>query len=231
MRTNRDFQRERVYAWERQVGSDEDWHPVFATLQECQSWLGPIWAKERGRYGRPNVPAPLIERPSWGQQKALAYGNDRITLPRWARSHWVILHEAAHRLAHRHKDVAHGPRFVGVLIGLVCRHLDYDAQELMRQADAAGVRYDVRCIGSVPVHGAVWHVERVLREEGAMTPMDIACALSIVHGHDLSLPQIHGAALQLLRTGRARWFRGKLVPLVPASELEQSDACEQRLAA
>jgi hypothetical protein len=48
--------------------------------------------------------------------------------------------------------------------------------------------------------------------------MEVACELSIGHGKDLGLPQIRGAALQLMRCGKARWFRGKLVLLPAAGE-------------
>lgn len=210
MRTKRDFQRERVYAWESRVTLPHHSGQRFGTVEECQTYLDPIWLKERGRYGRARVPPPVVERPHWGQRRAVAHFDHRITIPRWCRNEWMLLHEAAHRLTVRHQDIAHGPRFVGVLIGLVCRHLDYDATELMRQADEMEVRYDVRSIGVVPVHGPTWHVERVLRANGALSPMDIACELSILHGHDLGLAQIRGAALQLIRAGRARWWRGKL---------------------
>lgn len=215
----RDFQRERVYAWEQAVTLPQHRGQNFRTIEECQEWLDPVWLKERGRYGRARVPSPAIERPHWGQRRALAHPDHRITLPVWARNEWVILHEAAHRLTPRRQDVSHGGRFVGVLIGLVCRHLDYDAGELMRRADEMDVRYDVRSIGSVPIHGPAWHVERVLREGGPMTAMEVACELSIVHGQDLGLPQIRGGALQLMRLGKARWFRGKLV-LLPSVEAE-----------
>jgi len=52
------------------------------------------------------VPAPAIERPHWGQQRALAHYDHRITLPKWARNEWVILHEAAHRLTPRRQEPA-----------------------------------------------------------------------------------------------------------------------------
>lgn len=123
----------------------------------------------------------------------------------------MILHEAAHRLVTPGRnEPGHGRRFAGCLIGLVCRHLDYDASELMQQADEMGVLYDVRSIGSVPVHGPVWHVRRAVAEHGPMTAMEIACHLDVLHGQHLPLPTIYGAALAMIRSGQARWFRGKL---------------------
>jgi hypothetical protein len=211
MRSHRDNQRSRVYAWERaalrELGSRSIGRADFERLSECEAWALPIWRKERGRVGLARVAAPAIERPAWGQRHALAHDDHRITLPRWARSRWVILHELAHRLTPR--DEAHGPRFVGVLIGLVSRWLEYDATQLMRLADERCVRYYVRSIGVVPVRGPAWHVEKVLSEATRpLSPMEIACDLSIGRGVAVTCKQVRGASLFLVRSGRARW-RGK----------------------
>lgn len=211
----RDNQRSRVYAWERAACRallGQSLHePDYLDLQSCQAYAAPIWRAERGRLGLAKVLPPQIERPSWGQTSALAHSDHRITLPRWARSRWVILHEMAHRLTPR--DEAHGARFVGVLIGMLSRHCDLDATELMRTADEHGVCYYVRSIGVVPVHGVLWQVERALAREQPMSAMDLASWLSIGWGADVNVRQVRGAALVLIRQGRARWLRGKLVPL------------------
>lgn len=229
--SNRDNQRSKVYAWEREcirrLAHSSIFDAEFDTLQQCAEYAAPIWVKERGRVGRARVGAPRIERPARGQRRALAYHGDgfkrdasgavrrdggRITLPRWARSRWVILHEVAHRLnTARHEP--HGARFVGILIGLVARWLDYDATQLMALADETGVKYYVRSIGVVPVRGPTWHVERVVRQHGPMTAMDLACHLSLAEGIDVRPVQVRGAALQLIKCGRARWLRRKLVLL------------------
>lgn len=215
MRRPRDTQRSRVYAWEREacaalMGRSE-FEPEFKTLEECQAYADPIWRKERGRVGLAGQVAPSIERPNMGQRRALAHADHRITLPRWARNRWVILHEMAHRLTPR--DEGHGPRFVGVLIGLLARWCDLDATELMRMAEESGVKFYVRSIGSVPVHGPVWHVTRALRTERPMSAMDLACWLSVGTDVLITPAQVRGAAMGLIRAGRARWLRGKLVPL------------------
>lgn len=215
MARTRDNQKSKVYAWERrcvaELASADFYAAEFATLDECQAFAAPIWRKERGRVGLAGQAAPSIERPSWGQTSALAHRDHRITLPKWARSRWVILHELAHRLTPA--DEAHGPRFVGVLMGLVCRWADFDAQELMRLADEAGVRYSVRSIGPVPVHGPAWHVERALRMQPPMTPMELSSWLVLGTGYYATPKIVRGAALGLIRAGRARWLRGKLVPM------------------
>lgn len=209
----RDNQRSRVYRWEahasktlrRLHGAGWTVHrhteSEFVTLQECADFLNPIWRRERSRYGLAGQVAPPIERPSWGQRSALAHRDHRITLPRWARNRWVILHEAAHRLCPANED--HGPRFVGVLIGLLARHAGYDAQELMAAADAMGVRYYVRSVGVVPSDTLAQRLLRLL----PVQELDAAFEL------DVSWRQVRGASLHLVRSGAARWKRDVLVPL------------------
>lgn len=208
----RDSQRSRCYAWERAAVHDVHWEPVFLRVDDAAAWAEGIWRKERGRVGLAGLRAPSFDRPHRGQQRALAHHDHRITLPRWARSKWVVLHELAHRLTPRDK---HGPRFIGCLIGLGARWLDLDAQALMRAADQYGVKYHVRTIGVVPVHGAAWHVEHAIAAEGPMSEMDIACWLSLGKGVDIKATQVRGAALALIRAGRARWLRKKLTLLSP----------------
>jgi hypothetical protein len=225
----RDNQRSRVYAWEaaavRRVLGLSIYAPEYKTLDECAAFADPVWVKERGRVGRAKIAAPSIERPNWGQRKGIAHHGDgwvradngalrrtggRITLPKWARSRWVILHEMAHRLTP--KDEAHGGRFVGVLMGLAARWLDADASMLMELADEHGVRFHVRSIGVVPVNGPAYHVRRALRDQAPMSAMDLACYLSLHDGVDVTVRQVRGAAVTLIRLGEARWLRGKLTP-------------------
>lgn len=243
MPTTRDQQRSAVYAWERacvaQLTHNSIYDAEFQTLEECAAYAAPIWSAERGRLGRAGVLAPRIERPHRGQRRALAHHGDgqqyrngrwqrdggRITLPRWARSRWVILHELAHRL-NAGKGSGHDARFVGILIGLAARHLDYDARQLMALANTMGMKYHVRTIGAVPVRGPLWHVERAVRLHGPMTEMDLACHLSLAEGIVLTPPQVRGAALHLIRTGRARWLRRKLTLLADNEEAFEFDLCQ-----
>lgn len=203
-----------MYAWEKRVAEIERrdfFVPQWDTLDEVTAWATPIWRSERGRYGRAHVPVPAIQRPAWGQGRAYAFaGTHRITLPKWTRGPWMVLHELAHLLVNSH---GHGPRFVGALIGLVCRHLQYDAGELMQTGDDCGVKYDVRSIGSVPIRGLQWRAERALAVEGPMSAMDLACWLSIGTGHEaVTWRQVHGAMLRPIAEGRVRLLRGKYTP-------------------
>jgi hypothetical protein len=197
----RDSQRSRVYAWEAKI---EGYYglPEWKTIEEVHAWAAPIWKAERGRYGLAKMHLPEFVSSSWGQRRALAFkGLHRISLPLWARQKTCVLHELAHLLTPG--DESHGARFVGVLIGLLARHAGYRADELMKLADEMGVAYYVRSIGAVPVHSLT---ERLL---GLLPISEMDAAFEL----DVSWRQVRGASIRLLQHKRARWLRGKLVPI------------------
>jgi hypothetical protein len=198
----RDRQRSLVYSWEARATKGAHWKQTIKTIEECEEFAKPIWRSERGRYGRAKVSAPSFAPAHWGQTSAIAHYDHRITLPKWARNPWVILHEMAHRLTP--KDEAHGSRFVGVLIGLASRHLGMDADELLATAEEMGVSVDYRSVGAVPVI-PLWR-----KLEPALPGTDVELAVEL----GVSYLQIRGAALHLIRIGRARWA-GKMLRAIP----------------
>ena len=202
MRRSRDNQRSRVYAWERACTNDHKDGIRYKTLEEVEQWMNPIWRAERGRVGLAKKAAPTLSRKLWGVRGGTAStAAHEIKLSKWARSPWVILHEMTHLLTPR--DEAHGPRFVGVLIGLLARHCGQDANELMALADEMSVKYHVRAIGTVPVTTLPERLAKLL----PVHYMEAAVEL------DVPYRSIYGAALPLIRHGRARWRGKTLVPL------------------
>lgn len=131
----------------------------------------------------------------------------------------MILHEVAHRLDPGGK---HGPRFVGILIGLLSRHAGYNAESLLRLAKEGGLRVSVQSIGRVPSglaaeahEEASGHVTATDDAEGSGTagltlgerllPLlpttDVWAAIELgIHWR-----QVRGAAMRLVATGKARW--------------------------
>jgi len=205
----RDFQKARVYRWQCQL-DDALMAPVFS-LEEARAWLLPIWEAERAAAGLTQKRAPAIESSHWGQRRALAYTRShRITLPLWARSKWVVLHEAAHLLT---PGEHHGPRFVGMLIGLASRHLGCNPLELFAAAESCGVRWSLETLGALPRASVSWHVREALRTEGPLTPMQLGCHLSLGLGLSYGPNQIRGGILSLVRRGHASW-RGRKVVFV-----------------
>lgn len=109
----RDFQRAKVYAWERKLMSD---FGVVATLtlDECQELICKI-AADHGH----EVPTVFEGRGT----KVAYYSHPEhlIKLPEWARSQVIVCHEYAHSM-HRHSQYfypAHGWQFMATYIDLL----------------------------------------------------------------------------------------------------------------
>lgn len=200
----RDTQRKAVYRWERFARPDI--HGEAMSFDEVTALVTRTWRAERGRYGQPKVPPPSIADGRGTSNARGGYG--RLNMPRWARNPWVIMHEVAHALGHsnmlssrQNRCAWHGPRFVGILIGLACRHIGEDCDRLTALADEHGVKYDVRSIGIVPTYPWANRVVKLL----PCTIMDAAIELNV------SYRVIQGAVLQLIRQGQARYFRSKVI--------------------
>jgi hypothetical protein len=169
---------------------------TMKSIEEVEAFMKPIWRAERGRYGHAKRPVPNIR----SGRGASAHGSGLIVLGRWARNPWVVLHEMTHCLT---PEAHHGPRFVGVLIGLTARHIGLDADAMLQAAYDMGVKVDVRSIGRVPVYPWWKRVEKCLPG----TDMEIAIELGV------SFRVVRGAALHLIRLGKARWKGRKLVAI------------------
>ncbi len=128
----RDTQRSKVHTLQiRAIEHEPATRTPWKTLAECKTFAGKIWRSERGRCGLAGLPMP---------------GNAPL---RASKSLAHNLCALAYCLTP--EDAYHGPRYVGVLIGLLARHCGHDANALMAWADELGVKYHVRSIGSVPV--------------------------------------------------------------------------------
>jgi hypothetical protein len=213
----RDFQRSAVYAWERQAalrfGFDmymPEQGAGVVTMEQVAAFVAKVWRSERGRYGKAKWPTPELKD---GRARRNASGSARqLNLPRWSRSPWVMCHEIAHGLDMRSRRGWHGPRFVGVLIGLACRHVaGVDADALVQLANEMGVQVDTRSIGAVPNRTLAAKVQRAMPG----TATEIATRLNMEQGLGVSYRQVRGAALQLIRQGKARWRGQVLVPEAP----------------
>jgi len=135
MTSCRDYQRSKVYAWEREVIAPRDLTPP-APFERAQLLVDGVWLMERLFY--PPRVVPLRPRIT----TIVATGN-RLEIS--LRQHqptptWVILHEIAHALV---QDDGHGPDFVGLYMGLVDRHLKIPQPMLMWTAAAAGVQFNL----------------------------------------------------------------------------------------
>ena len=108
----RDTQRSKVYGWERATFTTDGNFTEELTMQECKRIISHV----RDAYG---VYTYFRVADGRGCRFARA-GSTTITLPRWARNRFVVLHELAHHiLCVNGTNDAHGPKFTRLLIELL----------------------------------------------------------------------------------------------------------------
>ena len=102
----RDYQRQKVYNWENaqpwmnKTGGELTYEEIEVILKK----LRPKAELKRGRYG---------------QKASASWWGREITIPAWATTWSVVLHEIAHCLTPGREEGAHGPKFVGCYCSLV----------------------------------------------------------------------------------------------------------------
>ncbi len=147
----RDVQRKRVYAAESQVKAFlRDLLPTIGEMQGfVDSILGSRWSQD---YFGSRMLAPITVRGGrrrW-QRRALAHCfMSEISMPKGARSKWIIVHEVCHILTDRFhgqdRTAAHGPEFATFLLALVHHYLsEEDARELLAAFARNGVAHSYR---------------------------------------------------------------------------------------
>jgi hypothetical protein len=125
-----DFQRERVYAWEK-----ESIFPGFPSLTwiGCQRFLKRVWQS----VGKGDPPRLTNTR---RYLDPVSLGGE-IHLPRWDRNCWckpIILHEISHEVT----PGWHSPAFAATYIDLCVEHLGLQRSRLLESADRHGVLCD-----------------------------------------------------------------------------------------
>jgi hypothetical protein len=151
----RDSQRSRVYAAERAVewSKRADEKIGDGGLGAAQAYVNRVigskaWHKVLGCGDHEREIcrwAPVEVADGRGSRKARA-GWSRISLPRWSRKRWVVLHELAHVAAQKrygyYSIAGHGWQFCDVYLRLMRRFLGTDeAQKLQRAFREKRVRF------------------------------------------------------------------------------------------
>lgn len=130
----RDFQRQRLYNAERGLMEHNKYQ--FNTTQDAEKWIKekiiPILKED---YGISSVKV----KDGRGRQSACAYYDRRtISLPRWARTEYVIIHEVAHLPI----PDKHGPMFCALYLRLVREIMGAEAAECLEAGYIKeGVKY------------------------------------------------------------------------------------------
>ena len=139
----RDSQRERVYRSERKVyyGVEDkprirDVTPDFKTVAECQAYVDYV-TDSNAWIAMDVYQLNSIEvLDGRGRRRAGAIVEfDQITLPKWTRSKYQILHELAHIAVGLDESYAsHGPEFTGIYLYLVHEFLGPEVHDKMVEA-------------------------------------------------------------------------------------------------
>lgn len=131
--TGRDAQRGQVYAWEEEAVVPHGRSPIpFAA---AQGMVNAIWAEMGLRWPPKVEPLPRQARRLQGTGSRLIL---RLPDPLPA---FLLLHELAHALSSTAagENDAHGPRFVGLYLGLLTHYLRLPEDELLRSLADHGV--------------------------------------------------------------------------------------------
>ena len=134
-----DYQRSAVYRWEAEHVHPKDTRTV--PFDQCQAIVNYVWARAGLTY------PPKIRELARTARRTMANA-DRLTIsiPATGVSATVLLHEIAHSMtsdAASGRSHAHGPRFVGALIKLLCDLIPtFSLDALMVSARQEGIEFN-----------------------------------------------------------------------------------------
>lgn len=141
----RDNQRQRVYTTEQKVfGYTLNMDAEFPVLRDAQQYVNLVTSSKLWR--KVGGPPFVLVKDGRGRRTAAMVGMTAISLPLWARTRPVILHELSHILTtHLDRRVAdHGPEFVQIYRMLIENQLGRDVRiEYDNVAEELRVRWGV----------------------------------------------------------------------------------------
>lgn len=128
----RDSQRQKVYESEACL----DWvvEPIyFLTIDTCQWYVDQLLESKffRNRW-------PLLDEVQVDAGRSIVHAwteGSRISLPRWARCEWVILHELSHAIVNTYypDGAPHGREFCSIYLQLVRWRLGNEAWRTLKE--------------------------------------------------------------------------------------------------
>lgn len=127
MKTPRDSQQTTVYNWGWALAKRHPQLGESLTIAQCESLVCDIWSD----YRADSLP-PIVAFPSSNNLSALGK-RWKVSLPPWARTPLIVLHELAHALLDggegQHLEPDHGPIFVKMYCDLLEHYggIDIDA--------------------------------------------------------------------------------------------------------
>jgi len=124
----RDFQRSKVYLWEKKVLWDDPHNWKLDTLDECRILVEKIWLREGI-----HKPYPKLGD-GRGRRSAASFGGE-IRIPKYFRNAVVICHEISHEMLHDCVPrVKHTEDFVSTYISVLHNNLGISKDALIETA-------------------------------------------------------------------------------------------------
>ncbi len=139
-----DVQRRRLYAAEQQVAAYQ--RDPLRTVPHIQRYVDEVLASHWLRFHFPQRVLEQIRVISGRDNRAAYAAGSTISLPFWARSKFIVIHEVCHVLCDRYYGedfiAGHGVEFAGLQLALVTHFLGrVDGLELHQAFTRWGVKH------------------------------------------------------------------------------------------
>ena len=155
-----DSQRQKVYNWESRMSKHHNLQPNEMTKKECQKFACEIWNKYKNKFthhfSKHLYYCSLIKIKKVGGYTSSMF-NGLYTTGRYTKDNKqifyrkmhlspygftksTVLHEMAHALAPR--TSLHDARFVGVLVYLYAKYLNYDFKYMVETLNEKNINFD-----------------------------------------------------------------------------------------
>ena len=182
----RDMQRSKLYAaenrWRALIGDahfrDRMGYLVFVEKIERDLWF-------RRKYGA----RAFTVKDGRGTTRATAWGTKTLSLPKWARTPGVILHEVAHCVTNTEHDrsevASHGWEFAAIFLDLVRHFLGVENHDKLRQCFREGrVRYKRPRVGKPLTEAQRAAFERMRETRAAKAPASLTRDVALARGNE-----------------------------------------------
>lgn len=129
----RDTQRSRVYKSERKV---LHFAKPLREVKDIERFIKKQLKRKAITRRYPDATREVLVHDGGGKRNASAYGGWKISIPLWARSDLIVIHELAHIVAHRHyrgsSIASHGWQFCAIYLDLVRFIMGREAHDALK---------------------------------------------------------------------------------------------------
>ena len=138
MNSTRDNRRKKLYTAENEAFRGSGFSSPLETISDVEKYLQKIWSSKvlKKKYPRAFAWQPPSVADGRGTTRAMAYGSSRISIPLWARTEWVVIHEVSHIVAsreQRYEIAGHGWEFCSIYLQIVRTMLGKQAHDCLKE--------------------------------------------------------------------------------------------------